>query len=470
MDYSELFVWHSVLHLGALSILLLSANILRRKVPFLRKSLLPTAVIAGFLGLILKETLFIRLVSETTYQASNDFLRILIYHSIALGFIALGLKLQQKIHDDDVKKRSIFSGLLIVSTYILQGMIGLSLTLFMAFTIFPNLFSAAGMLLPMGFGQGPGQASNIGTLYENTYGFVGGSTFGLAIASFGFIWASTVGVFYLNYLNKKQLLPKRLKEKRTLITQQEIDTPNEIPVAEAIDKFTIQIALVFLVYMFTFGFIFGSARLLDTGILGAFGIDTIKPLIIGFNFIFGMLFALVFKRIFIGLKKTGLMTRQYPNNFMLNRVAGFIFDFMIVAAITAIRIEDLRDLWVPFFILVFVVGTATLFYVKWIVQRIYPKYPIPATMGMFGMLSGTVSTGVVLIREVDPDFKTPAINDLVLGSSTAILFGFPILLLVGFAPISTMYSVMTLIIIIILFIISLAFILKFNAKPTGKKC
>ncbi len=467
MDYSQLSVWEGVLHFGVLSILLLTANTLRRKIPFLRKSLLPTAVIAGFIGLILKETIFIRIVSEARYQASSDFLRIIIYHSIALGFIALGLKMQKKVVDEKVKTRSLFSGLLIVSTYMLQGIVGISLTLAMTYTLFPQLFSGAGMLLPMGFGQGPGQASNIGSLYENTYGFIGGSTFGLAIASFGFIWASTVGVIYFNYLYKKDRLPKRITEHRHLTSPQEIDTPDEIPVAEAIDKFTIQIALVFMVYMFTFGFIYGAARLLDTGVLGNFGFETIKPLIIGFNFIFGMLFALVFKRIFIGLRKINLMTRQYPNNFMLNRIAGFIFDFMIVAAITAIRIEDLRQLWIPFFILVFAVGIVTLLYIKWIVKRIYPKYAIPATMGMFGMLTGTVSTGVVLIREVDPEFKTPAINDLVLGSSTAILFGFPILLLVGFAPISVLYSILSLGIVVVLFAIALSIIMKFNPKSSS---
>jgi len=41
---------------------------------------------------------------------------------------------------------------------------------------------------------------------------------------------------------------------------------------------------------------------------------------------------------------------------------------------------------------------------------------------------------MILAREIDPDFKTPAGDDLVLGSSTAIILGFPLLLLIAQAP------------------------------------
>jgi ESS family glutamate:Na+ symporter len=46
-------------------------------------------------------------------------------------------------------------------------------------------------------------------------------------------------------------------------------------------------------------------------------------------------------------------------------------------------------------------------------------------------MTGTASTGVALLREKDPFFKTPAANDIVYGSSMAILLGFPLLLFVG---------------------------------------
>ena len=69
----------------------------------------------------------------------------------------------------------------------------------------PGMFRAAGLLLPMGFGQGPGQANNIGASYQ-TLGFEGGHSFGLAIAAAGYLVACLIGVIILNVLRKKGLI------------------------------------------------------------------------------------------------------------------------------------------------------------------------------------------------------------------------------------------------------------------------
>ena len=53
---------------------------------------------------------------------------------------------------------------------------------------------------------------------------------------------------------------------------------------------------------------------------------------------------------------------------------------------------------------------------------------------MFGMLTGTISSGVLLLREIDPDLATPAANNLITGSSFGIVLGAPVLVLVGLAP------------------------------------
>ena len=428
--------WIGIFYFGVIALLLLAGNTLRRKIPFFRNSLLPTAVIAGFLGLLLKETIYAQFVSAEEVNQLNQYFSMITYHALAIGFIALGLKVNEKTKYVLKKGQSLFSGMLIVSTYLLQGFLGLGLTLLFSYTFMPDLFKASGIIFPLGFGQGPGQALNIGTIYENTYGFVGGGSFGLAIASFGFLWASVFGVIYLNWLAKKGLVPARnqqiKKENFQLNT-----SDDEIPLAESIDKFSIQVAIVLFVYLVTYGFIYGVNAWLSTGALGDFGINTVGPLLWGFNFIFGMLFALLLKNIFMGLRSKQWMTRQYPNNFLLNRITGFVFDLMIVASISAIRVSDLSTLWLVLLIVGLIVGLATVYFVRFLTARIYPTYRHEATLGMFGMLSGTASTGVILIREMDPEFKTPAATDLVVGSSTAILFGFPILLLVGIAPIST---------------------------------
>ncbi len=463
-DFTSPDSWQSIYYFGLIAVLLLLGNTLRRKVPFLRRSLLPSAVIAGFLGLLIKEFIYAPLADPEAVLALNQFFSLITYHAIALGFIALGLKVSEKARYQLKRGQSFFSGLLIVSTYLIQGLVGLSITLGLSYTFMPDLFRSSGILFPMGFGQGPGQALNIGTVYETSYGFAGGASFGLAIASFGFLWAAIFGVIYLNYLAKKGHVKRTETAVDTFNSPQLNSSPDEIPLAESIDKFTIQVIIVLFVYLITYGAIRGTTNWLNGGALGDFGINTIGPLLWGFNFIIGMLFALLLKQILMLLRKNKVMTRQYPNNFLLNRISGFTFDIMIVASIAAIRLEDLARYWVLLLTLGLIVGITTALYMIFMTSRIYPEYKNEATLGMFGMLTGTASTGVILIRELDPEFKTPAASDLVVGSSTAILFGFPVILLVGIAPVSDASTWLVLGIIAVLFSVFAGILLYFNPK------
>ena len=433
MGFWEFEIWAGMLQFGLLSVVLLLANSLRRKIPLLRKSLLPTAVLGGFIIFI------IRIFGIFDQFFDNNFLDMVVYHTIAIGFISLGLKtnlIKNSKKYDTARKDGFNSGLIIVGSYLVQGIVGLALTIIMAATIFPNLFPAAGIILPLGFGQGPGQANNFGTNYEVIYNFIGGKSWGLSIASLGFVWATIPGVIYLSRLKKAGKIGFNNAKKNLADEIEQIHgLPDEIPLAEAIDKFTVQVSLVMLVFVTTFGFMYGIDQIfLESGMLGTFGTNTLRPLIWGFNFIFGTLFALLYKQIFNRLKEVKLMTHSYTNNFMLNRIAGFVFDYMIIASIALINIQVLANLWLPLLIVTSAGGLVTFVYLRYIAKIFYSKYEIEGFLSMFGTMTGTASTGIALLREADPNFETPAANNLVIGSTGAIAFGFPLLLLLGFAP------------------------------------
>ena len=197
MDYSASngALWNVIIQFGVLAAAIIVANILRRKIPFFRKSLMPTAVLAGFLLLILRSVGLLHLDSQL--------LEMITYHGIAIGFIAMSLRVQKK----DAGDRSSAlvgakSGALIVSVYLIQAIVGTVVVLLLAWTVMPSLFKAAGILLPMGYGQGPGQANNIGGTYEGL-GFAGGRSFGLSIAASGYLVACIVGVTVLNVLVRR---------------------------------------------------------------------------------------------------------------------------------------------------------------------------------------------------------------------------------------------------------------------------
>ena len=54
-------------------------------------------------------------------------------------------------------------------------------------------------------------------------------------------------------------------------------------------------------------------------------------------------------------------------------------------------------------------------------------------LAMYGMLTGTASTGIILLREIDPLYKTPTSHNLIYQNLWSIVLGAPMLLLMGFA-------------------------------------
>ena len=69
------------------------------------------------------------------------------------------------------------------------------------------------------------------------------------------------------------------------------------------------------------------------------------------------------------------------------------------------------------------------------------------------MLTGTASTGMILLREIDPNFETSAADNLVLQQLPAIIFGAPLLLLIGAAGKSVYNCLLILGVIVVMFII-----------------
>lgn len=430
-------LWHILIQGGLLAVVLLLGNLLRRKIRLLRASLLPAAVIGGFIALAC------RLAGWLPFD--KTFLDAVTYHMTAIGFIALGLRMPSRV--DRASSRAslrdgINSGVFIVSNYLMQGALGIIITLFLSATLMPDIFKASGLILPLGYGQGPGQAYNVGNTYEQNWGFAGGGSFGLAIATMGTLWACIGGIIYLNIHARKRRVELADSEQLAADKAKEnfVDA-DEIPLSESVDKFTVQIALVLLVY----GATYLLARALS-GLMQPFpGLaKSIVPLIWGFNFLIGSSLALVLRNLFGRFRKAGWMTRKYTNGYLLNRISGSAFDIMIFASICAIEIDDLRGLWLPFAIMTTLGGLMTMIYIRWMARRLYPAYPLEGLLAMYGMMTGTVSTGILLLREIDPSFRTPAANNLVVGSSTAILLGFPMLLMIGLAPQSDLLLWVTL--------------------------
>lgn len=429
MDYSAAnhSLWNIIIQFGLLAAAILFANFLRQRLPFIRKSLMPVAVLGGFL-LLLAKYLGIAPVDQ-------DLMEMLVYHGIALGFIAMSLRVPaEKTGNGNLT--GLKSGAVIVSTYLVQGVTGLLVTLMLSYTLMPSMFQAAGLLLPMGYGQGPGQANNIGSSYE-ALGFAGGRSFGLAIAAAGYLVACVVGVVILNLLSRRGKIIRPHSSAEIQPDANYFQSKDEIPISDSIDKLSVQLAMVLLIYLATYFAAWGVTSGLTAVSAGL--ANTLNTLIWGFNFIIGSALAILLRILLERGRRSGMIRRQYQNNYLLNRLSGFFFDIMIVAGIASINLEDIRGLWLPFVLMAVLGALVTWIHLAFVCKVVYKDYYYEGLISMYGMLTGTISSGVLLLREIDPDLATPAANNLVVGSSFGIILGAPVLVLVSLAPRSTRF-------------------------------
>ena len=426
-NFSDYSVWGWIMLFAILLGSLLAGNVLKKAIPILKASLIPTSVLGGAILLIIAAT-YKAITGNVMFDTDlfggkgTSSLEVITYHALALGFIASSLKTTSgKL----TKKRSeeIFNtGVTTVSTYLLQGSFGLIITI-IASAVISGFFAASGVLLPFGFGQGTGQALNYGNIYEKDFGFVGGRSFGLTIATLGFISAALGGVMHLIFMKRTGKL-KKASSLDHLLRRDEIEAPNEIPMQESMDKMTEQMALVLVSYLLTYFVMRGVAALLPS----------MSSLIYGFNFLIGVLMATLVKSFINGMQKIGWVRRKHTNNFLLTRASNFFFDLMIVSGVAAIRLDILENYWGIMIILGVVGAITTYIYNRIVAKTLFKDYYEEQFLAMYGMLTGTASTGVILLREVDGDFNTPAADNLVYQNFPAIVFGLPLMFLATFAP------------------------------------
>ena len=426
-NFWDFSVWGWIFLFGVLLGSLLVANVIKKSIPLLRNSLIPTSVLAGLL-LVGVAAIYKAITGNVMFDApafsgkGMATLEIITYHTLALGFIASAFKTTGGKLTKQRTAEIFNTGVTTVSTYLLQAIFGFGITMIAALVL-NNFFSAAGVLLPFGYGQGTGQALNYGTIYETEFGFEGGKSFGLTIAALGFLSASIGGVIHLNIAKKRGTLKKSARDDGSTYTE-EIDSDNEIPMQESIDKMTVQIALILVAYVVTYMIMFALGNLLPG----------MKSVIYGFNFLLGVLSATIIKVVMNFLKKKNIIKKRYTNNFLMTRACNFFFDIMVVAGIAAIRLDILENYWGIILILSVAGLIVTYIYNRIVAATLFKDYAEEQFLAMFGMLTGTASTGIILLREVDGEFKTPASDNLVYQNFPAIVFGFPMMFLATLAP------------------------------------
>ncbi len=420
------FHWRIFIELGIISFALLIGTVLRAKIRFFQRFLIPNSITAGIVLLIFYTLAAPRLGLDT------GFLENLVFHLLNISFVAMALR---RGENRSTKQRVAFStSITILSIYVIQGILGMVVTLILIKTFIPNLFPTFGFFVPLGFALGPGQSFAIGSKWEApVYGFEGAGSVGLTMAAVGFFWAIFGGVLLVNLAIRKGWI-KRFKDINLDILENKsglYKKNDPFPVgahlttqSEAIETFSFNLAIILIVYLVTY-----LALTLLTFLLsfaGPLGVSLAESFW-GISFIFATLFGILARKV-IRLAKA----EHVLENGTLTRMAGFSVDFMVAAAIGAISIKLVVTYWVPILILGVTAGAATIVAMLWIGSRLFMNYKFERVILIYGALTGTLPSGLTLLRVVDPEFKTPASADYIPAAGIMFLLAIPYILMADF--------------------------------------
>ena len=433
-------VWSFLVQLGLLFMFLMLGNILRRTIPLFRKCLIPSALLGGSLLLI---------VNIITKQfdfvlVDNRLMQVITYHCLAIGFAAMSLKTEKSTHKTN--KIQVFEfGALQGGCYMLQAFVGLGITLvlFLLTRYGDKVISyISGLILPLAFGQGPGNALSWDINFTNTPAaqFAGNGSFGLSLASIGFVVASVFGILYINIYKKRGGLQVRKSGATRENAEEYFAGENEIPDNESVDKFTLQVGFVALAYALSFGFMC---------LLGKLSNFT-NSIAWGFNFLWASLAAMLIKFVVKHLRKSELMHRSYINNYQMDRISGLAFDLMIVAGVAAIEINDIKNYILPIVILSVVGAIITYIYVRKVSKECFKGFEHEMFLMTYGTMTGTASNGMILMKEVDPGLQTPTSSLYILSNFPAMVMIAPLLFLLNFAAQSTTNAIIAFAIFFVL--------------------
>ncbi|MFD2176890.1 sodium/glutamate symporter [Veronia pacifica] len=371
--------------------LLIVAKVLRVHLPILQRLYVPSAVLAGLMGLCLGPAVANILPWTETYTANAGLLT-------AALFSALGLATDIPSPRVVAKRAGslwAFNQIASVSQWLFAALFGLFLTTF----FWPEINPGFGVTLSAGFMGGHGSASVVGEIF-NHLGWEDGFTLSLTFATVGIFLSISIGMLILQFALKMGWISTFTSfdnmddfERKGLIkpeSQQPAmkDTMSSL----SIDTFALHAALVVVVT---------ASSYVLANYLSSFNEQVNIPTFVT-GFLAGMLVRLIAKR---------TNASNYLCDGAFNHAAGISTDYLIIFGISAIKITVLAQYLAPMVIMATAGVLFTLWLVLWVAPRIMGENWFEKGIFSWGWLTGTVAMGIALLRIVDPKMRSKVLDD-----------------------------------------------------------
>jgi len=368
-----------------LSLLLVIGKVLRVQIPVLQRLYLPSSVIGGAVGLAIFSCCGNHFPPEikATMAKCPGFLINVIFATIFLGAAVpkVGEVLRFALPQLTLGQMIAWG----------QYVIGLGLAGFF-FTRWFNVPAAFGNLLEIGFEGGHG---TVGGMTESfvAFGWEDGIALGFTVATVGMIVGIVVGMAMIQVAHRRGYVKyvlafrdRRMNERRGIHARGlRPSAGKQTVLCDSIDSLAWHLAVI------------GLAVLIGYGIHSCIpmkGFPLFPLCMIG-----GVLMTFGAK-----LCKLDMLVDRVQ----MERISGAALDFLVVSAVATIRLEVVAAHWQPLVILCVVGAIWSMWCVFFVAPRIFRTAWFERAIAEFGQATGVTATGLMLLRTVDPENKTPA--------------------------------------------------------------
>lgn len=388
----EFGIVNAVYDFCIMSALIFVAKIIRTKVKLVQKLYIPTALIAGFLGLFLGEQ-FLGVIPFSA-EVSN-YPGILI--AVLFGSMFLGNKGKKSFKNMMSNVGDTF--LVNAASEIAQFGIFIVLGVIVLPYLFKGLDDAFSLLLPAGFVGGHGTAAAIGGVFAEN-GWEEATSIGQTFATIGLLGGIILGVVMINIAARKgwtrqiksiQNVPDEMmsglvpEEKRTSFGENTVN-------AMSLDTLSWHLTLVLVAL--------GGAYLVNMGIKEIFPQLSIP--------LYGL--ALLCSIVVQWILKLFRMDR-YVDKKIVTHIGSTATDYLVGFGVASINVSVVVKYALPIILMAFI---GFVFVIAWlfvISPKFFRSYWFERGIYIFGMSTGVLATGVILLRVADPEFETGVLED-----------------------------------------------------------
>lgn len=372
--------------------LMFLGKVARSKIPLIQNLYIPSALMAGVMGLFLGQY-FLNILPFSS--AIGDYAGILVVVLFATLFLG---------NEDEKSTVQRIKG--VGDTFLINGAaefiqygIFILVGFFVLKPLFTDIHDGFGMLVTGGFFGGHGTAAALGSFFADN-GWADATSIGQTFATFGLVAGIIVGIMMINHGTKKGYtrLMRQASElseelKTGLIHESNYVTLGRTTVSPiSIDPLTWHVSLVMMAV--------GGAYLANAGL------KILMPTVTLPTYGLGLIFSVVIHYLLKAVKMDGYIEKK-----MIGRIGSCATDYLVAFGVASVNIQIVIQYWKPIAILC--VGSVffVVAYFYLVSKRFFHNYWFERGIYVFGMATGVMSTGVILLRVVDPEFKTGILED-----------------------------------------------------------